>query len=179
MKIRTLFLTLFCAISISVSGQVDSFQENIIDYLNNNGTKAQYSDAYDQMFDVLKNQFSTADVPASVWAELKNNKAESIAEIVNFLTFAYRKHFTEAEIKKMATFYKSEAAQRMVSRSPETTQEDNDKVTAFFDSELGRKIEGKRAELSVDISEISGHWSRELFAAKMGDLIKQGYSPQQ
>lgn len=179
MKIRILFLTVFCAICYSASAQVDSFQENIIEYLNNNGTKAQYSDAYEQMFEVLKSQFETADVPASVWTDLKSNKSKSIDDIINFLTFAYRKHFTEAEIKKMATFYKSEAAQRMIRQSSEMTQEDNDEVLAFFNSDIGRKIEGKRAELSVDISEISGHWSRELFAEKMGALIKQGYSPQQ
>lgn len=179
MKIRNLFLTLFSAICFVASAQVDSFQENIVDYLNNNGTKAQYSDAYDQMFEVLESQFTTADVPESVWTELKSTKPESLEGIVNFLTFAYRKHFTEAEIKKMATFYKSEAAQRMITQSPDATQEDNDEVLAFFNSDLGRKIEGKRAELSVDISEISGHWSRELFAEKMGVLIKQGYSPQQ
>jgi hypothetical protein len=176
MKIRSLLLTLFCAICFSASAQIDSFQQHIIDYLENNGTEAQYSEAYDGMFEVLKKQFVNPEVPESVWTELKQGKEESIREVIEFLTFAYRKHFTEAEIIEMAAFYKSEAAQKMVTQAPDTTQEDSDEVAAFFNSALGKKIESKREVLSVDIAEISQHWSRDLFASKMSILVKKGYS---
>lgn len=174
MKIRSLFLTLFCCICFSVSAQVDSFQQNIIEYLNNNGTESQYNDAYDQMFEVLKGQF--VDVPEEVWSEVRKGKDKSVQEVIEFLTFAYRKHFTEVEIVEMATFYKSEAAQKMVTQASDTTQEDSDKVTAFFNSTLGKKIEAKRQDLSVDIAEISSHWSRDLFGEKMSLLVKKGYT---
>jgi hypothetical protein len=175
-KIRPLLLTLFCGICFSVSAQIDSFQKNIIDYLNSNGTEEQYSEAYEGMFDVLKKQFVNPVVPEEVWIELKQGKKESLQELIAFLTFAYRKHFTEADILKMTEFYKSEAGQKMVYNAPDISVEDNDKIVAFFTSDLGKKIESKREALLVDVAEISRTWSRELFAEKMSLLVKKGYS---
>ena len=174
MKIRLLFLTLFCSICFPLSAQVDSFQENIIEYLNNNGTESQYSDAYEEMFDVIKRQF--VDVPDEVWSELKVGKDESVQDVIKFLTFAYRKHFTESEIVTMTNFYKTKTAKKLVVGSNDLTNEDNDKILEFFKSDIGKKIESKREELSVDIAEISSTWSRELFAEKMSTLVKKGYS---
>ena len=176
MKIRPLLLTLFCSICFSVSAQIDSFQQNIIDYLNSNGTEVQYSEAYDGMFDVLKKQFVNPVVPDEVWIELKQGKDKSVQEALAFLSFAYRKHFTEGDIVKMTEFYKSEAGQKMVNHAPDISAEDNDKINAFFSSALGKKIDTKREALSVDIAEISRSWSRDLFAAKMSILVKKGYS---
>jgi hypothetical protein len=174
MKIRLLFLTLFCSICFPLSAQVDAFQENIIEYLNNNGTENQYGDAYEEMFDILKEQF--LDVPDKEWSELKVGKDESVQDVIKFLAFAYRKHFTEGEIVTMTNFYKTEAAKKLVAGSNDLTNEDNDKIMAFFQSDIGKKIESKGEALSVDIAEISSTWSRELFAEKMSALIKKGYS---
>ncbi len=174
MKRRSLFLTLFCCICFSVSAQVDSFQQNIIEYLNNNGTESQYNEAYDQMFVVLNRQF--VDVPEEVWNEIKKGKDKSVQDVIEFLTFAYRKHFTEAEIIKMETFYKTETARKLVLGTNDLTNEDNDKIMEFFESEIGKKIEAKRQDLSVDIAEISSHWSRDLFGEKMSLLVKKGYT---
>ncbi|RMA56720.1 DUF2059 domain-containing protein [Ulvibacter antarcticus] len=179
MKIRLTILLLMCSICFTLSAQGDSFQLSIIEYLNNNGTETQYKNAYEEMFEVLKKQFTVPEVPESVWTELKSDKQESLKEIIAFLTFAYRKHFTETEIEEMASFYKTAAAQKLVNRAQELSNEDNDQIMAFFNSDIGKKIEAKRPELSVDIAEISGHWSRELFAEKMGVLVKKGYSPEQ
>lgn len=173
MKIRSLFLTLFCGICFSVSAQVDTFQQCIIEYLNNNGTDAQYGQTYDEIFDVLKNQF---EVPEKVWSELKEDKAESIQDAIAFLSFAYRKHFTEVEVTDMATFYKTEAAQKMISKDSNLSEDDTEQINAFFNSDLGKKIDAKREALSVDTDEISRQWSRDLFAEKMGVLVKKGYS---
>ena len=178
MKVRSLFLTFFCCICFSGYSQVDTFQESIIEYLNSNGTETQYAEAYDQMFDVLKRQFVEPKVPEEVWSELKEGKAESIQELISFLSFAYRKHFTEEDISKMNQFYNTEAAQKMVLKTNNLTKEESEQVAAFFNSELGQKIAAKRQDLSVDIAEISSHWSRDLFAKKMGILVKKGYSTQ-
>ncbi len=174
MKIRLLFLTLFCSICFPISAQVDAFQENIIEYLNNNGTEKQYGDAYDEMFDILKEQF--LDVPDKEWSELKVGKDESVQDVIKFLAFAYRKHFTESDIVTMTNFYKTETAKKLVAGSNDLTNEDNDKILEFFQSDIGKKIESKREALSADIAEISSIWSRELFAEKMSTLVKKGYS---
>ncbi len=176
---RSFFLTLFLTICFSVTAQVDEYQQDIVNYLSINGTYDQYSVAYDDMFEVLKKQFQTANVPDSKWEEMKKDKNESLKEVVNFLSFAYRKHFTQEEINKMYKVYNSKAAQEMMSSQGTLTRNGNAEIDAFFDSDLGKKIAMKRNELSQDIGEISGHWSRDLFAAKMSDLIKSGYSPKQ
>ena len=174
MKIRLLFLTLFCSICFPLSAQVDAFQENIIEYLKNNGTESQYSAAYEEMFDVLKRQF--VSVPDEVWSELKLGKDESVQDVIKFLTFAYRKHFIESEIVTMTNFYKTKTAKKLVTGSNDLTNEDNDKILEFFESDIGKKIESKREELSIDIAEISSNWSRDLFAGKMSALEKKGYA---
>lgn len=178
MKIRYLFLTLFLTICFSVTAQVDSFQQDIIDYLNINGTPQQYEGAYEEMFNLLKKQFASANVPEEFWVNLYQGKEKSVDEVIAFLTFAYRKHFTREEIAEMTKFYETEAAQKMVLQSGDLSSEENEKITAFFNSEIGKKIEEKRDALSEDIAEISGHWSRDLFSEKMSALVKAGYFTQ-
>jgi hypothetical protein len=174
MKIRLLLLTLFCSIYFPLSAQVDAFQENIIEYLNSNGTEIQYGDSYDELFNILKEQF--LDVPDKEWSELKVGKDESVQDVIKFLAFAYRKHFTESDIVEMTNFYKTESAKKLVSGSNDLTDEDQENINEFFKSDIGKKIESKRDALSIDIAEISNTWSRELFAEKMSALVKKGYS---
>ena len=174
MKIRLVFLTLFCSIYFPLSAQVDAFQENIIEYLNSNGTEKEYSDAFEDMFDVIKKQF--LNVPDEVWIELKVRKEESVQDAIKFVAFAYRKHFTESDIVKMTNFYKTESAKKLVSGSTDLTNEDQENINAFFQSDIGKNIASKRVALSADVEEISNTWSRELFAEKMSALVKKGYS---
>jgi len=174
MKLRVLFLSFFVCICFSLNAQVDSFQTNIIEYLNNNGTKIEYNTAYEEVFVTLRKQF--VDTPEEVWSKLKGGKNKSVQEVIAFLTFAYRKHFTEPEIVEMATFYKTESAQKLVLGTNDLTEEDNDKIAEFFSSDVGKKLEAKKKVLSVDIAEISRHWSRDLFAEKMSTLVKKGYT---
>jgi hypothetical protein len=176
MKIRFLILTLFFTICFSAVAQDDPFQEDIITYLNNNGTREQYSGAYDSMFDVLKQQFSASNVPDSVWKDLQKDKDKSLDEIVKFLTFAYRNHFTRDEINEMNSFFQTDAARQMVKDPSALNDTDQQEISRFYDSELGKKIEEKRPDLTKDIVEISEHWSRDLFSEKMSKLVKLGYS---
>ncbi|NND62733.1 MAG: DUF2059 domain-containing protein [Flavobacteriaceae bacterium] len=176
---RLFFLTIFSVFCFTAQAQVDTFQQDIINYLNINGTHTQYADAYEKMFDVLLPQFESANVPESFVKELKKDKEESLDEIVKFLTFAYRKHFTQEDIQQMTSFYKSKAGQKMVHKTGTLTEAENAEIAAFFGSDLGKKIEEKRTALSEDIAEISGHWSRDLFSEKMSALVKNGYVPKQ
>jgi len=179
MKIRFLFLTLFCGICFSVSSQVDSFQQNIIEYLNCNGTDTQYAQAYDDIFEVLKKQFTVPEVPEEVWRELKVDKAESVQNAIVFLTFAYRNHFTEAEIIDMTTFYQTEAAQKMMLNASNISKEENVQIQTFLNSKIKKKMDAKQEALLVDIDEITRHWRTDLFAEKMKILIKKKYSTKQ
>lgn len=155
---------------------MDDFQKDIIVYLNVNGTQQQYEQAYEDMFVVLKKNFSTADIPNKVYKELKSDKSKSLEEVTEFLSFAYRKHFTHEEIVLMTHFYKSDAAQKMmkIQKGP-ISEAENAQINAYFEGDLAKKMKKKMPELSEDISEISGHWSRDLIGAKMSALVKMGY----
>lgn len=177
---RSIFLTVFSLVCFAGIAQIDAFQQNIIDYLKVNGTQMQYSKAYDDMFQVLQKNFETSNIPETVWTDLKNGKGKSMEEITEFLSFAYRKHFTQAEIKTMTNFYKTEAAQKMLNPTTGALSEaENGEITAYFDSPVAQKVASKLPELSEDISEISNHWSRDLFKEKMEALLKLGYRPKQ
>lgn len=176
---KSFFITVFSLFCFSVSAQVDTYQEDIIKYLNVNGTYQQYDQAYDGMFDVLKRNFSSADIPDKVWTDLKKNRKESINDVIKFLTFAYRKQFTQTEINQLHAFYTTEAGRKMQIDPSLLTSEENDQLAAFYQSDLGKKMDKAKVELAADISEISSHWSRDLFASKMSALVKLGYDTRQ
>lgn len=173
---RSIFLTVFSLVCFIGVAQMDDFQKDIIAYLDVNGTQQQYNQAYEDMFVVLKKNFETADIPNKVYKELKSDKCESLIEVTEFLSFAYRKHFTHEEIVLMTHFYKSDAARKMLKiQEGPMSEAENAQIKAYFDGDLAKKMKDKMPELSEDISEISGHWSRDLFSAKMSALVKMGY----
>lgn len=173
---RAFFLTFFLALTFTVSAQVDSYQRDIINYLTINGTVEQYGLVYDELFKVLKKQVASIDTPDTFWKTLKEGKEESLDELIFILSFAYRKHFTQDEIGELTKFYKTDAAQKMISNSPNLTEEDNDIITDFYASDIAVKVEAKHDDLSKDILEVSSTWSRELFSEKMGVIVKGGYA---
>lgn len=176
---KSFFITVFSLFCFSVSAQVDSYQEDIIKYLNVNGTYQQYDQAYDGMFDVLKRNFSGANIPNEVWANLKKNRKQSIDDVIQFLSFAYRKQFSQTEINELYAFYTTEAGKKMQIDPGLLTSEENELLANFYKSDLGKKMDSVKVELASDISEISSHWSRDLFASKMSALVKLGYDTRQ
>jgi len=173
---KAIFVSIFLFFFHIMFSQVDNFQKDIVDYLRINGTEQQYNNAYNSMFDVLKRNFEKAEVPDKVWVELHNDKEKSINEVLSLLSFAYRNHFSQEEILEMSSFYETESAQKLLTKEA-LSEKDNILINEFFTSDVAEKLADKRKDLSVDISEISTHWSRDLFAIKMEELIKNGYSP--
>jgi hypothetical protein len=179
MKKTCVLLTLFLTFCFTSQAQTDDFSKTIVNYLKINGTPQQYELAYDNMFEVLKKQFKNAEVPEKVWVKLHDEgKDKSINDILNFLTFAYRNHFTKAEIETLTEFYKTPAAKQMLKDVAGLTQEQNEEIAAFFQGEVGKKTLQVKDALAKDISEISSQWSRDLFMDKMSKLVKMGYNNQ-
>jgi len=176
---RSIFLTLFSLICFSVVAQVDAFQKDIIEYLNVKGTHREYNETYIGVLDAVKKNFKASNVPENVWEEMQTDKDKDLEELIFFMSFAYRKHFTQKEINSMTNFYKTDAAQRMIAQYESLTDKDNTEITAFFESELGKKITQKQPELATDIKEISTQWKSDLFVKKMSFLVKKGYVPKQ
>ena len=105
---------------------------------------------------------------------VKKDKKSQVDEVIRMLSFAYRKHFTQQEINQMKSFYSSEAAQKMLAHKT-LSEEENKIISQFFESEVGKKIVSVGPNLTQDIEQISTEWSKELFSAKMSELIKDGY----
>jgi len=117
--------------------------------------------------------------PLYLWEEMNTDRDRSLEELIFFMSFAYRKHFTQNEINSMTNFYKTEAAQRMITQDGRLTDSDNNEIDAFFESELGQKITRKQPELAIDLKDISTQWKSDLFVEKMSFLVKKGYVPRQ
>ena len=167
MKIRFFFLTVFFSFCFLGNAQTDSFQEDLINYLMLNGTNDQYSTAYEGVYGVIQKQFEAADVPQSVWNDLKENKEKDIKEILTLLSSAYRKHFTKEDMQGMVAFYASDAGQEFMQGGTQPSEENAALVEEFFASELGLKITAKQSELAADVSKISEFWTKDLFVATM------------
>ena len=175
MKIGRLFLTLFFALSFMVGATGQNFQENLDEYLLINGTHAQYSNAYDQMFEMLGKQFSDQNVPATLWETLQENKEVEVTNILTLLSSAYRKNFSETDIAAMLVFFKSEAGRQLVVDPNTLSEEQRTVINDFFTSEVGQKIADVQTTLAADIAQISEYWSRDLFKATIEKLDAEGY----
>lgn len=175
MKIRSMILTLFLTICFSGYAQIDEFHQDIINLLKVNGTEQEYGIIYRETLDILRNQFLWAEVPDEFWKKIHDEKAESVDEVISLLSFAYRNHFSRDEINAMFKFYQTEAAQKMVMNNNEQTPEEKEEIEAFFNSDLGKKINKSRIALAYDISEISKEWRKDVFSKGMSALVKSGY----
>ena len=175
MKIRSMILTLFLTICFSGYAQIDAFHQEIINLLKINGTEQEYGILYRETLDIVRTQFSWAEVPDEFWMKLHNDKAESVDEAISLLSFAYRNHFTRDEINSMFVFYQTKAAQKMVMNNNESTPEEKKEIEVFFNSEVGKKIAKSRVALAYDISEISKEWRKDVFSKGMSALVKSGY----
>ena len=173
---RAFFLTLFLAIYFSAPAQVDAYQQEIINYLNINGTVQEYGIVYEELFVRLKERVASSETPESFWNKLKEGKEESLDELIFTLSFAYRKHFKQNEIAEMTEFYKSDAAQKLITKSSNLTEEDYKIIKDYENSDVANKVKTKQVELSIDISIIAREWNTELFAKNMGAISKAGYS---
>jgi Skp family chaperone for outer membrane proteins len=178
MKIQYLFLTLFLAICFSSTAQSDTFQAGIINYLDNTGVRAQYDEAYEEMFLVLARNFKNTEIMEEDWTTLSKDKEETIDEAMVLLSAAYRKHFSKDDISAMTEFYNSEAALQQRRDPTALSPDQQDQINAFYDGEIGRKIENAKNELATDLTKISEEWARDLFGAKMTQLVKMGYRNQ-
>ncbi|RDK83222.1 hypothetical protein [Marinirhabdus gelatinilytica] len=82
MKITRLFLTLFFFISSMVAITAQNFQEKLTKYMHIHRTQEQYSNAYDQLLVMLRQQCSSQEVPDALWEELQSDKDTSVEEIL-------------------------------------------------------------------------------------------------
>ncbi len=178
MKIKSLFLTVFSLFCFSMMAQELSRQESIVKYLTINGTHAQYKSAYDQMFDVLEQQFKGANVPVEVWTEVKTKKPMAINQVVGMLASAYRENFSKEDINNLINFYSTGTGQQVLQDPTQLNKEQNQELANFHSSVTGQKMFEVRPKLEKDISQVSEYWSRDLYKSTLDALAAKGYQAQ-
>ena len=174
---RSLFLTVFSLFCFSLMSQEVSMQESIVKYLTINGTHAQYNSAYDQMFDVLEQQFKGAEIPATVWTDVKSKKPMVVNQVVSMLASAYRESFDKQDISNLIDFYSSGTGQQVLQDPTKLNTEQNQELANFHGSLTGQKMFEVRPKLEKDIAQISEYWSRDLYKGTLDALIAKGYQP--
>jgi len=174
---KKVFLTLITLICVFFQGvaQERNFTESINYYININGTSEQYSDAIDQLFVMLKQQYQGQAVTEAVWDELKLEKQTALNQIKVMLASAYRSHFEHDDINELIKFYESPAGRQYKVDPVQLSQEQKDQITFFYDSYTGRKLKKQSKSLNEMVSQISESWSSQLYMSTKEKLAVKGY----
>ena len=175
-KISAFFLTIFLGLYFSVAAQVDEYQDDIISLLNSNGTIQVYDFEYEKTLVSLNLRVAAKDTPDSFWEKFREGKKESLDELISILAFAYRKNYSQPEIKELLNYYETSAAQKQIKNEKEFTKEELKIIKDFNASDIAETVIAKKEILAADAKDISSEWTKELFAKGMGALAKAGYT---
>ncbi|SEM17603.1 hypothetical protein SAMN04487910_4326 [Aquimarina amphilecti] len=166
-------LTLFLTVTANFAQR--SYHEDAMRYFSLNGTEQQYNVAIDQMFTLLKQQYSAQDIPDSIWNELKGDKKEPLTNIKSLLVSAYRSNFSHKDIKELIVFYESETGKQMVKDRTQLSDTQKVELSNFFNSEVGQKVQNQGDSLRTMVAEVSELWSRDLYNETIQKLKTKGY----
>lgn len=174
-----LSLALLFFVSITSFSQTDPYSEDVKTCIKQNGTYDYYADVVDQMFTMLKQQYSTKKIPANIWSELEKSKASSMDELSQMLVSAYRGYFSHDDIKKMNALYQSKTGQTMIYDADNLSEADKVVLGQFYESDTGKKILGSQAEMNKLMSKISEMWSSDMYRNVVAKLSEKGFTLQQ
>jgi len=173
---KVFFLTFFSVIYFTATSQTDDFQNDIIDYLNVNGTFQKYDFEFEKILINLNIKAAAKDTPNSFWVEIAKDKKVNVNELIKILSFAYRKYYTQEEICDLLEFYKTEAAQKMISGNKNLSSKEIKIIEKYRKSNLAMKANKTSLEFKKDSTNISNQWIKEVFAKKLGALAKAGHT---
>jgi len=173
---KTIFtVLLFVTFSVTSFAQTDAYSEDVKKCIKSNRTMSYYEDVMNQMYDMLKVQYTDKNVPDSVWAEVKNGKNAAMDELAQMIVSAYRGHFTHEDVKNMNILYASKAGKNMF-RPDDLTEGDKVILTEFYKSDTGRKITGSQDSMNESMSKIAEMWSSGVYRGVIALLSEKGYN---
>lgn len=147
MKYKLLFV--FAFFFSFINAQNDSFSNDIRYFLEINGTMGQYNTAVSELTNMLREQYSAANVKESDWLEIQKIAVNSLEGLSDDLVVVYKKFFTQEEIKALNKMYETKVAQKFVNNV---------------------------MSLSNASQDASVVWSRSLYNKITDTLHKKGYS---
>lgn len=152
-----------------------SYQDKVIRYFEINGTENQYSMAIDQMFELLKNQYSAQQVPENVWSELQDHKVTALKDIKSLLVPVYQTNFEQEEIEQLILFYESATGKQVAKDQSSLTEKQKEEFAKFLVSEVGKKVQDRSETLQKMVGEVSESWSSKLYNEMVQKLNKKGF----
>ncbi len=174
-----LSLLLVITISLSSFSQADSYSDDVKTCIKQNGTYDYYADVIGQMFTMLKQQYASKNVPASVWKDVETVKSGSMDALSQMLVTAYRGYFSHDDVKNMNALYMSDAGQTMVNDAQNLSESDKVVLSQFYESDTGQKILGSQDEMNKLMSDISEKWSSYLYRNVVDQLSEKGFTLEQ
>ena len=168
---------LFFMLLSSISWSQESLNNDMKEYLSNNGTLGYYAQVVDRMFDFLKNEYQGQQVPEELWEELSEVKPEALNDITQSIIQSYKAHFSDDELVDMLTFYNSEVGKK--ANSGLQLSEDEMKIkNEFSESIVAKKISKSSESLNGVLKSITQDWSTQLFADVQAKLNAKGFTKQ-
>lgn len=169
---------LFLSISGIMVAQERTYHQEVLEYLVINGTANQYSNATTGLFDLLKKQYASSNVPVTVWAELEGEAPKAVDRILNMLVSAYRGSYSQQNIQEMSAFYSTAAGKQILTDRSGMTDAQKNEAAQFYNSPTGQVILDSEEKIGKNISEISEIWSRDLYRMMVDKLAEKGYTMQ-
>jgi hypothetical protein len=172
---KNIFILLLLIVSASSFAQEDTYNEDVKKCIISNGTMTYYEDVMEQMYEILKVQFTDAQVPDTVWAEIKKGKPAAMDELAQMIVSAYRGHYTHKDVKNMNALYTSKAGKNMFKKDG-LTEGDKMILNEFYETETGQKILGSQDSITEALSKISEMWSSSVYRGVISQLSDKGYN---
>lgn len=137
MKLKFLFL--FLVTFSFANAQNDSYANDIKYFIEINGTMSQYNAAVDELVNMLKEQYSAANVKESDWLAIHQEAVNSLDALSDDLVVVYKKFFTHQEIKELNKLYKTKVAQKFINNVISITHASQD-ASVVWSRSLYNKI---------------------------------------
>jgi len=175
---KNIILLLVCITTFGIQAQEATYQQDVIKYLEMNGTTEQYSGAIDQLFELLKRQYASQNIDSATWIALRDEAQSETGKIKALLVSAYRGTYEHEDIKNLIAFYETPTGKQLL--TDQTALDDNQQnmAAAFYNTDTGQKVISKRQEISRSVSEVSEFWSRDLYRKMVDKLAEKGYTKQ-
>lgn len=158
-----IFFGLFFLFTGILYAQEKTHNELVENYLEANSSLDQYEFAYDQLLQMLNNQYPKSETNAQGWKYLNENKEKAMGDMKSMLVPIYQSNFSQTDIIEMTAFYQTEAGKQLVADRTKMTEEQKRELNSYYNTEVGQKIVEKQSLLSESISKASENWSRDLY----------------
>lgn len=173
----TRFSTLLIIVMFSAFAKAQSYQSLMLEFLQVNGTQAEYSKAYDDMITMLQNASKDQNIPQEVWSELEANKNGSLAQFNGILTSEYRAIITDKEqLQELVTFFKTPAGAQLAKEPSKMTTTQSEEFNTFKQTAAGKAYFDNLDKINAAKTRTSEYWSSSLFCTTAKALKDKGYS---